>query len=174
MKTSLSPAHEAAFAALSEPIVQRIWGGLRKQDPRIDCPAPGTGAELYQRCLQIGADQARVVLTLGGACDQEAVRAIEILVGFKIPPHPEPGSIWFAYREGRPAPPPAKERQAGGDPRIVVEVAPNPRREGSEAHDGYKFWRVGASIDELAAEGLPRRNIRRDIRHGFVKVRFPE
>lgn len=177
MRTLLPDDHRPRFQSLGEAVIYKIVHGLLRQDPRLRCPTyPSDGEALFRWCQSSGVDSARVVLSLAGEPDDESARAIEALTCLKIPAHPEPGSFWFAYRN-RPADPPPTRRspatpenrdEPGGDLRVVVSVVDNPRKPGSEAFEGYKHWRVGATVQELLDTGLPRRNLRRDVRHGHV------
>lgn len=56
------------------------------------------------------------------------------------------------------------------DPRPVLRVAPNPRKEGTAAHAGYACWRAGDTVDECIARGLPRRYVRKDTARGRVDL----
>lgn len=78
-----------------------------------------------------------------------------------------------------PAPPTPKAAPAAkiptrapthSDPRPVLEVAPNPRREGTNAHAGYACWRVGDTVDQCLARGLPARYVRKDVGKGRVRL----
>lgn len=65
-------------------------------------------------------------------------------------------------------------RSAPSDPRVVVSVAHNPKREGSACRARYDLWRVGATIDDYLAAGGTREDVRWDLRQGFVVAVPPQ
>lgn len=136
-----------------------------------DTPENITGEDLYERCEASGYDQASVVVALAGSRSPMASAIIAHLMGKPIrkchvgesgldPLVPEQ----TAFKRAKPSSP----RSPKSDPRIVVSVAPNPKRVGSATHGRYAFWVVGESVGEAMARGLTPADVAHDIKKGFV------
>jgi hypothetical protein len=68
---------------------------------------------------------------------------------------------------------PTRSRTARRDPRVVLSVAPNPKKPGSACHARYAHYQVGRSIDECIAAGVTRADVRWDTAQGFITVSLP-
>lgn len=87
---------------------------------------------------------------------------IAALVGHAITSCP---SCLLAYRTG----PPRVVRSR--DERRIISVAPdNPRQPGTEAHMRWCEYRVGRTLGQLYVRGVSKRDVRRAITNGWVKV----
>jgi hypothetical protein len=73
----------------------------------------------------------------------------------------------------------AKDKAAGGRGRKglftgdskVAKVAPeNPFRAGSKAHDCFKQYKVGRTVEAILSAGVPRSKLYRHMKRGFVSV----
>lgn len=157
------------------------------------------GAALHDACHAVGLFQAEVVMAVAGSPHPLAVEALEVFVGHKLRPQAAPrppagphcnypnckcprsddtgaqtcplGLPVAAPPSAAPAAPrkarPAPQRR---DPRPVLSVIPNPRKEGTAAHAGYACWVVGDTVDQCIARGLPVRYVRKDVRRGRVRL----
>ena len=56
------------------------------------------------------------------------------------------------------------------DPRVVEEVKPNPRKPGTAAWRYYECWKVGDTVDQCIARGLPPRYVGKCTRKGWVRI----
>lgn len=57
------------------------------------------------------------------------------------------------------------------DDRRVTHVSPgNPRQEGTDAHMRWHEFRVGRTIGQLVTRGVTKRDIRRAVRNGWIKM----
>lgn len=179
MRTMLQERHRPAFAVLTPEQMDLVWGRVVTSWPAdmrkfLGSP-PSTPGELFETCRDAGLDHARVVLSLAMESNPLGRGTLEALVGRPIAP-------WAASVEaaqmihhvnvnGDERPKKVAAPRSAPDTRVVVEVLePNPHREGTAMWKAYKKWRVGASIVELSQTGMPARSIRRDIRHGYIKV----
>lgn len=175
MRTQLQERHRPLFASLDESQMHLVWdrvvaawpGDMRKF---VGSPPDSPGG-LFETFRDAGLDHARVVLSLAREYEPFGRQVIETLVGHPIIP-------WAESVEARAPAPPVKKTDAvvakEPDARVVLEVAEaNPHREGTGAHKAYQKWRVGATIGELVQKGMPARSVRRDVRHGHVKLGAP-
>lgn len=64
----------------------------------------------------------------------------------------------------------APSRPTPEDSRVVLTVAPNPKRAGSAAAARYAAWTPGHTIAQCLAAGLTRGDVRWDTDRGFVVV----
>lgn len=161
-----------AFAALSPEASLHLWTACLGKYPRRMPPPNGDGTggpALLAACSRAGLWQAEVVMTIADSRDPVAVRALETLMGkpLRAPAAvPPPAGLPAAQRAtGHRAPRKPPQRR---DPRIVLSTQDNPRRPGTAAHDGYACWRVGDTVDQCLARGLPARYVRKDVRKGRV------
>lgn len=57
------------------------------------------------------------------------------------------------------------------DDRRLVHVAPvNPRQEGTDAHMRWCEYRVGRTLGQLYVRGVTKRDVRRAVRNGWIRV----
>lgn len=116
-----------------------------------------------------GLGQADLVLALlrlrdrhGGptktACDQH----IAALVGHPIVVCP---ACLRDYRTG-----PTRVTKSRDDRRILFTVHDNPRQPGTEAYLRWCEYRVGRSLGQLYVRGVKKRDVRRAISRGWIKV----
>lgn len=89
------------------------------------------------------------------------LRDAEVLTGVRI----------VRIRSGvPPAVPLRPQAKAVRAPRITWVRPGNPRAEASEAHERYKLFVVGRTLEEFTARGGTRRDIRRALRLGWIKL----
>lgn len=151
---------------------------------RLGLPeTPATGEGLWEVCREAGLDAADLVCAVAGDASALAHDVLERLAGRRIERLP-PGIRTTCPVTGRPipqeqselpltAPPPPTRRATRADPRVVLAVAPNPKRPGSAAHARYSAWRTGATVDECLAAGLTAEDVRWDTRRGYVTLGGP-
>lgn len=130
-----------------------------------------TGDMLYDACHSAGLFQCEVVMAVAADAAPAAVRALETFVGHPLRA-PEESRQEREKRVLAPVETPSKKRTVS-DPRVVLTVAANPRREGTAAHAGYDCWAVGSTVDECIAAGLPPRYVRKDVARGRVTIGEP-
>lgn len=150
------------FAALDQDRAHYVAEAVTRRHHLPEVPDTPNGDTLYEFCADAGLDQADVVMSLSRDCTAIGVDSIETLIGKPI---------------RRVTPPPAKKVVVRGaakrraDDRKVVAMVSNPKKPGTMAHARYALYRVGATVDELLAEGLLREDIRYDTKHGFVELK---
>lgn len=142
-------------APLASQALEAIVGHPLNRSPSAP-PPPETDEALRARVLSVDPSAARVVLVSRG----RELEAIAASLGI---------SRLFASREQPGAPKKARERKVR-DPRVVLSVAPNPRKIGTAAHQHFSCWREGDTVDECIKRGLPPRYITKSVRKGWVKL----
>jgi hypothetical protein len=172
VRTILEDRHLSRFTSLDAAQTARVWACVHAAWPEDVGPAPEEvrdPALLFQLCRGAGLDHARVVLALAREHDAVGTAAIAALVGRPIAPWVPPAPAVPA-----PAPQPAQPTAGGpyaADSRRVLAVAPsNPHRPGTDAHADYLRWRVGHTLAQHVAAGMPRRALRRALRNGWIVV----
>lgn len=58
-------------------------------------------------------------------------------------------------------------------PRITFVQPTNPRATNTKAHDRYSIFRVGRTESQLRARGVTRKDIRKALRWGWIKMETP-
>lgn len=190
--------HAELYSTLSPAEAHAVWTSLQVVGQIPMQPPPDlTGEELAVRVSHLS--HAEVVLSMARATAPVAVSAVEKLIARPIyhAARGESGLVPDTDVAGRPLQAPVSQRRgevprmeivrpgigitrAVGtykyqhDPRIVVHVTPNPKRPGSAAHERYKLWTVGRTIDEHLASGITRADVRWDEKQGFVRAVTPE
>lgn len=66
--------------------------------------------------------------------------------------------------------PPSKITRSPDDRRLVHVTPVNPRQEGTDAHMRWCEYRVGRTIGQLIIRGVTKRDIRRAVRNGWIRV----
>ena len=66
-----------------------------------------------------------------------------------------------------------RSRTARVDRRVVLQVAPNPKKPGTGSHLRYAHWRVGETVEAAVARGMTRADVRYDVARGYVVVGPP-
>ena len=120
-------------------------------------PPPETDEALRARILSVDRSATRAVMGARGAALDS------VAAGFGLSRLNAEGQL------GAPRPKKVRERRVS-DPRIVELVAPNPRRPGTAAHQHYACWRVGDTVDQCIARGLPPRYVTKSVRKGWVRL----
>lgn len=151
----------ANFAALDHDKAHHVAEAVAVKHHLPEVPDTPDGTALYEFCDDAGLDQADVVLSLSRDCTKVGVDSIETLIGKPIARVVPPAAKQVVVRGA------AKRR---GDVRKVVAMRANPKKPGTMAHARYALYRVGATVDELLAQGLLREDIRYDTKHGYVEL----
>lgn len=73
--------------------------------------------------------------------------------------------------EPLPSPPPAT-RARKRDPRIITHVEPNPKLEGSKAHERYSLYTVGMTVDQFLDQGGRKTDVSYDVSRGYIKLGY--
>lgn len=150
-----------AEAALVAHHVARVTG--EEFDSSID------GQSLFERLSAAKLTQAQVILAVAPDPSPEAVVALEKLVGKPIireqPKHPN--------THPAPTPRPKGAAVAKNDPRVVVSVAPNPKKVGSASHARYALYKVGMTVSQFVAAGGTTADVKWDTEKGFVVLGDP-
>jgi hypothetical protein len=188
--TRLQERHRPLFATLTPSEVEYVWDQVTNKW-RADVEEYSNGHEvvvetpdqLFETCRSVGLDHARVVLSFAG--EGGAARPIiEKLIGRPIVPwgptvEAAQAEAAAARASGRPTPPgspPATRSPTTGpakrsDTRIVVWIRDaNPHRAGCEMAISFDKWRVGETVQQCRDRGVSARNVRRDVRHGHVRL----
>lgn len=189
MTTQLQERHRSLFASLTLPEVELVWDRVAKRwidEARSAKVPPDSPGSLFEVCRDIGLDHARVVLSL--ANENGAARpVIEKLIGHPIKnwaasveaeleAKAEARAISCVGKGGPDGKLARADRGEAGptvqprkvDTRLVVSVAPNPHRAGSDMASSYEKWRVGDTAQMCRDRGLIARSLRRDVRKGYV------
>jgi len=125
---------------------------------------------LLPAMLARGLGQADLVLCLLRLRDRHrAARCacelhIAALVGRPIVLGPPCLRLWRAG----PVPVHAEGRDARR--RITYVVDANPRQTGTEAHLRWREYRIGRTVAQLLVRGVTKRDLRKAVRRGWVKV----
>ena len=168
--------YQPNFSALDSDCAGLLADALLRRYPDFGRVDPH---QVYTRCEEMSIDHADVVMSLAHDGSPLAVRTLETLVGKPIergwpclsgkPPAPKVGEApAIVPREKAQRAPRGSVR----DPRIIVEVAPNPKKPGSASFDRFALYRVGMSVDEAIAAGVKREDIAwdSDTKRGFIKL----
>jgi hypothetical protein len=183
--TRLQERHRPLFATLTPPEVEYVWDQVtnkwRNDTEKLE--RPSTADALFNTCRDAGLDHARVVLSFAGE-NGDARPIIEKLVGRAIVPwgptvEAAQAEAAVARASGRPSlpgsPPVPRSPTTGpakrSDTRIVAWVRDtNPHRAGCEMAISFDKWRVGETVQQCRDRGVSARNVRRDVRHGHVRL----
>ena len=129
------------------------------------------GGLLFQRVSNMSMNHAQVVLAVAPDPSPEAVVALEKLVGRPIVREAMPQPNQRAPRVARDPNAPRASRRM--DNRVIVSVAPNPKKITSASHARYELYKVGQTIDEFLKAGGTTADVNWDIDRGFVVVEAP-
>lgn len=164
--------YRAQYDALPPLAVAYLWAAAHARHPTL--PAPNghsaSGGHLFDAALVAGLFQAEVVMSVADDPSPDATAALEAFVGHPLRAPPPPIKTTEA---AGPKPARQQRERTVRDPRVVTSVAPNPRKEGTAAHEGYACWRVGDTVEECIARGLPPRYVRKDVVKGRVVIGDP-
>lgn len=120
--------------------------------------------------LDRGLGQADIVLALLRLRDQRTTYSrvfssyIELLVGHPIVVGP---ACLLHYKTNGAKPSVVRSID---DRRIVYVIPDNPRQPKTEAYLRWCEFRVGRTIGQLRVRGIKKRDIRRAVRRGWIKV----
>jgi hypothetical protein len=125
---------------------------------------------LLPALLQKGLGQADVVLALlrlrDGRTNYSPIfrSYIELLVGRKL-------TVGPPCLQGYNVPLPLPERTRSVEDRRITHVhATNPRQPQTEAHLRWSEYKVGRTLAQLHVRGVTKRDIRKAIARGWIKV----
>lgn len=178
--------YQPNFAALSAEAEALVASALLRRHPSLPAYVPGS---LFRLCETAGLDQADVVCAVAAESSPLAVQAMEILAGIPVTvghpclrgpsPKPAPAPESASESAPRPAPAPREPRAARTgvtDPRVIVNIVPNPKRPGSASHARYELYRAGMTVDEAIAAGVKREDIAWDSAssRGFITLESPK
>lgn len=169
------------FDSLPAEIAAHVAGILLKKHKDLDLAIP-----LFDACVKAKIDSADVIVSLASSSEPESVVAMEILSGKSIqkavsgesdlPPAPnEQGRVASGKSPRKPrSPATPREKSAAprkSDPRILIWVMPNPKKQGSKSAERYEHYRVGARLDEVVAKDKLRwDDIAWDLERGHIKL----
>lgn len=178
--------YQPNFAALSPEAEALVASALSRRHPNLPAYVPGS---LFRLCQEAGLDQADVVCAVATESSPLAVQAMEVLAGIPVVvghpclsgPAPRPAPVATEEKVGE-APrvervrEPRAQRPSTTDPRVIVSVAPNPKRPGSASHARYELYRVGMTVDEAIAAGVKREDIAWDSASSrkFISLESPK
>jgi len=138
------------------------------------------GPRLRDAALDVRAAQIAAAMRTPGEAGRAALRELTGARVLVCPPRtfaldPVTGQIKAEYAEmlvgERRAPPaPRRARKKAADLRVVLRVAPNPKKPGSSSRERYECWRVGETVEAAVARGLTRADVRWDVRAGYVDL----
>lgn len=167
--------YQSNFDSLDPECADLLADALLRRYPdfgRVD------STQIFMRCEEMSIDHADVVMSLAHDSSPLAVRTLEALIGKPIEqgwpclkgPSPKPKTD-----EGAPAP--AREpkqrvaRNTVTDPRVIVYVAPNPKKPGSASFERFALYREGMTVNEAIAAGVKREDIAwdSDPKRGFIR-----
>ena len=123
---------------------------------------------LMPAMLERGLGQADLVLCLLRLRDAHATlrRSLEDhiaqLIGHPICVGP---ACLRSYRTG-----PTRVVRSQDDRRITWVVPDNPRQHGTEAHLRWCEYRIGRTLGQLYVRGVTKRDVRRALRRGWIKL----
>jgi hypothetical protein len=126
------------------------------------------GTTLMASLLQRGLGQADLVLALLRLRDQHRRPRrlldfyVTMLVGHPIQVGP---SCLRDYRSAT-----TRTVRSRDDRRITFVIPGNPRAASTEAHDRWCEFMVGRTLGQLLVRGVTKRDIRRSLRKGWIKV----
>ena len=173
------PRHAARFSDLQPAQATRLARTLGFLDPTDEEPVSGT--TLYEMCTAAGTSHAEVILCLSSSPDPEAVLIVETLMGRPIDVRRRGESAYDPVTGRLLDPKNGSSRPAGNarssasrprvDNRVVVSVAPNPKKPGSASHTRYEAWAVGKTVSQCLTDGLSGADVRHDTEHGHVVLR---
>lgn len=124
---------------------------------------------LMPALLGRGLGQADLVLCLLRLRDRHHLRMINVYVHLLVG-RPiligEPCLLRYATN-GRPT---ATRSPLAEDRRVIYVQPDNPRQPSTEAHGRWREFKVGRSISQLRIRGVTKRDLRRAVRRGWVRL----
>jgi hypothetical protein len=166
------------FDSLDSDCAGLLAGALLRRYPDFGSVDP---SQVFMRCEEMSIDHADVVMSLANDPSPLAVRTLEALVGKPIDkgwPCLSGAAPVVTDADGVPAPARVVRekaqrapRNAVTDPRVIVYVAPNPKKPGSASFDRFALYRVGMTVNEAIAAGVKREDVAWDseTKRGFIK-----
>lgn len=161
--------YQTHFSNLSPEHVAHVTAAVSARHAWPEPPTLVSGIELWQFCQDAGLDQADVVVSMADDATPLGVVCIETLIGHPI----VRGGVGGAKTPQQRTPPRTRQPRGAAvrrsDPRVIVEIAPNPKKPGSLSHARYALYVVGMSVDAALAAGVRQEDIRYDSSRGFIK-----
>lgn len=141
------------FGELSVKQAAVVSGALTAAENSYKAPKRITGDAVFKACQTAKLTQDDVVKALEVDVTDEVAAILTTITGS---PH-EGGTGTkarqkIAQRVGLPK----------NDPRVIVELKPNPKREGTASHARYQGYDVGMTVEEAKKAGLTSGDIRWD------------
>lgn len=132
-----------------------------------EVPEQLTGRDIYQIADSAGMDQADVVMTLATDATVTGVQVVEALVGRPI--------VRKAAAPPRTSRGPRRTVSVKRtDPRRIVWVGPNPKKQGSASYDRFALYREGMTVQEFLEAGGTTGDVKWDTERGFIKLEGQE
>lgn len=149
------------FTALTAPQATAVSAALAASEVKgYKAPKKMTGAQVYNACNTAKLSDAALKKTLGADSSATAQAAYEKLFGEKPKAEDKPKRTRRTAREP--------------DPRIIVAVAPNPKRGASR--ERFEIYKVGMTVYEAIALGMFRADIPWDTapKRNLITLASPE
>jgi hypothetical protein len=169
-RPSLSERHLPFFSSLTPEMTALVWERMAERRLVRREQPPESGVDLFRVCQASGFDHATVVLSLARETGEVGVSAIEMLIGHPIERYVRPKLV--SQKPPRSPIAPSAPRTSADSQLVVLFVATNPKKPTSSAYQKYKLWRVGATVAECRAAGLPSADVLWDTdpTRGFVRL----
>lgn len=126
----------------------------------------GAPRPLFEICDEAGLGQADVVMSMARDATALGVVCLEKIVGRPIVRPSERPAAQRTPRTPRVRGPAVRRT----DPRVILSVAPNPKKPGSKSWPRYELYRVGMTVSEFVEAGGSMADVAWDTERGFIKL----
>jgi hypothetical protein len=186
------PAHADLIARLTTDQATRLYRQLLDHEllpPQDEDPDPHT---LSAACVSANLSHAEVVLSCASLADEDGVALVSALLErpmyrcargetsstiTDIRGRPLATPICHRIGEAPQMPPtPPRMRRARpprSDPRVIIELKPNPKLPTSASYGRYKLYAIGMTVDQYVAAGGRMADVHYDAARGFITLQLP-
>jgi hypothetical protein len=158
------PKYEPNFTALTSEEAAHLASAMSLPDRDAL-----SGHDIYEVANQLRLDQADVVMCLATDATVQGVSVVEKLIGKPIERRRSSAPSSRSPRGPRGP----RVSVARTDPRVVVYVAPNPKKPGSSSWSRFEQYTVGETIDQFLARGGTLGDVKWDLERGFIQLGAP-
>lgn len=160
--------YQEAFGKLSVKQAAIVSGALARTQKNYKSPTKIDGISVFKACESAKLDQSMVITSIAGESSPDGLAALSILTGKEITVVPEKVKKTRTKRDG------VSTDFRYDDPRIITNLRPNQKRQGSASHARYNLYVEGMSINQAIAAGVARADIAWDTERGFYEAVAPD
>lgn len=188
------PPHAELYQSLTPVQSLYLWRELHRCELVREEPDPASATGEHIAALCVDLSHAQVVLSISYRSEPVFYDIAQVLLRRPIYQcaRGETG-LPLTDIEGRPLPLPIGHRRGEPpaapvtltaarkrmqythrlDPRVITQIAPNPKKPGSKTHARYGLYVEGMTVTEFIARGGTTADVKYDADHGFIRVDLP-